>query len=183
MVGFPPASFHSSLLRFSISAFQRLSFYPVSLPAVSWVVVIFIFKVKNPVEITLRTIHVGDARRVVTLDIDGKDPAREFLMDLARHDRNQFESILTRIRSISNHPRYENQITFRHVGDGIHEFKRPGLRLYAFYDEIDGRNQLILCTNGGSKNKRQQKDIRLAKSRKDDYFSIKNHPETILKWE
>ena len=143
----------------------------------------FIIKVKKPVEITLRTIHVGDARRVVTLDIDGKDPAREFLMDLARHDRNQFESILTRIRSISNHPRYENQITFRHVGDGIHEFKRPGLRLYAFYDEIDGRNQLILCTNGGSKNKRQQKDIRLAKSRKDEYLSIKNHPETILKWE
>lgn len=138
---------------------------------------------KDPVEVTLRTIHIGAARREVTLDIDGKDPAREFLLDLSRHDRNLFDAILTRIRSISNHPRYENQITFRHVGDGIHEFKRPGLRLYAFYDEIDGRNQLILCTNGGSKNKQQQKDIRLAKSRKDAYFAIKDQPDTLLKWE
>ena len=138
---------------------------------------------KKPIEILLRTIHIGAARRVVTLEINGKDPAREFLLNLSRHDRNQFESILTRIRTISNHPRYENQITFRHVGDGIHEFKRPGLRLYAFYDEIDGQNQLILCTNGGNKGKRQQQDIRLAKSRKDDYFSIKDQPDTLLKWE
>ena len=66
------------------------------------------------------------------------------------------------------------------MGDGIHEFKRPGLRLYAFYDEIDGENQLILCTNGGTKGKDQQKDIRLAKSRKDAYFAAKQQSETIL---
>ena len=135
---------------------------------------------KSPLEIILYTIHLGAARRVVTLCIDGKDPARDFLADLLKNDRNKFGAIRTRIRNISNYPRYENQITFRHVGDGIHEFKRPGLRLYAFYDEIDGENQLILCTNGGTKGKDQQKDIRLAKSRKDAYFAAKQQPETIL---
>lgn len=144
---------------------------------------LLIFKVKKPIEIILRTIHVGAARRVVTLLMEGRDPAADFLAGLLRNDRNKFDSFRTRIRSISNHPRYENQITFRHVGDGIHEFKRPGLRLYAFYDDIGGREHLILCTNGGTKGKDQQKDIRLAKARKDAYFNAKEQPDTLLKLE
>jgi hypothetical protein len=109
--------------------------------------------VKKPVEIILRTIHLGEARRVVTLGMDGKDFAREFLLELLKHDRNRFETVQTRIRSISNHPHYENKLTFRHVGEGVFEFKRPGIRLYAFYDELDDRKALILCTNGGLKGK------------------------------
>ena len=71
---------------------------------------------KSPIEIHLRTLHLGDARQVVTLGIDGKDFARDFLLDLLKHDRNRFESIRTRIRAVSNHPHYENKLTFRHVG-------------------------------------------------------------------
>jgi hypothetical protein len=45
---------------------------------------------------------------VVTLSIDGKDPAREFLADLLKHDRNRFDLIRTRIRAVSNYPRYDS---------------------------------------------------------------------------
>lgn len=135
---------------------------------------------KKPIEILLRAVHLGAARQVVTLGIDGKDFARDFLLDLLKHDRNRFEAVHTRIRSISNHPHYENKLTFRHVGEGVFEFKRPGIRLYAFYDEIDGHRPLILCTNGGLKGKDQSKDIRHAHALKDAYFHAKDQPDTLL---
>lgn len=138
---------------------------------------------KSPIEIHLRTLHLGDARQVVTLGIDGKDFARDFLLDLLKHDRNRLESIRTRIRAISNHLHYENKLTFRHVGEGVFEFKRPGIRLYAFYDEIDDHRALILCTNGGLKGKGQSKDIRHAQSLKSVYFQAKSRSDTVLKIE
>lgn len=113
--------------------------------------------------------------------MDGKDFAREFLLEVLKHDRNRFDAIQTRIRSISNHPHYENKLTFRHVGEGVFEFKRPGIRLYAFYDELDDRKALILCTNGGLKGKNQSKDIRRAQTLRADYFCAKSQPATILK--
>lgn len=81
-----------------------------------------------------------------------------------------------RIAFVSNLPTYEHEQNFKHVGDGIYEFKRPGLRLYAFYDqcdEIDKKNQLILCSNGGSKNtkREQQNDIAHAKAMKQQYLA------------
>lgn len=81
----------------------------------------------------------------------------------------------TRIAFVSNFPTYEHKENFKHVGDGIYEFKRPGLRLYAFYDEIGDERQLILCTNGGSKNtkKEQQADIARAKSLQQQYLTAK----------
>ncbi len=139
---------------------------------------------KKTVEITLSTLHLGAARRVVTLAINGKDPAEDFLSKLQKDDRNKLDSIKTRIKAVANYPRYENKITFRDVGDGVYEFKRPGLRLYAFYAEINGQDQLILCTNGGTKSKDQQKDIRQAKALKDEFFSALKLPDTtlILDW-
>lgn len=139
---------------------------------------------KKSIEIVLSTLHLGDARRVVTLSINGKDPAEDFLSKLQKNDRNKLDSIATRIKTVSNYPRYENKITFRDVGDGIYEFKRPGLRLYAFYAEINGQDQLILCTNGGAKSKDQQKDIRQAKALKNEFFAALKLPDTtlILDW-
>jgi hypothetical protein len=136
--------------------------------------------VKKPVEITLSTLHLGDARRVVTLGLNGKDLAADFLTGLLHHDRNQLEAIRTRIRAVSNYPRYENRTTFRHVGEQVVEFKRPGLRLYAFYDEIGGEHQRILCTNGGTKGKDQQADIVRAKALKAAYFAAKQESYTIV---
>lgn len=137
---------------------------------------------KQDIDITLRTIHVGDCRRVVTLNIDGKDEAREFLENLRHDDAKKWHGINTRITTVSNYPTYSNKITFNHVGDGVFEFKRPGLRLYAFYDTIGDEHHLILCTNGGTKNtqKQQQADIRRAKKIKVRYEAAIKDPDTRI---
>jgi putative component of toxin-antitoxin plasmid stabilization module len=118
----------------------------------------------------------------MTLGIDGKDSADEFLTKLEKADRNRFKSIKTRIRTIAEYDEYENPLTFRHLGDGIYEFKRPGLRLYAFYDAIDQFGCLILCTNGGTKNnpREQNRDIRRAREIQQRYLRAKEDPETTL---
>ncbi len=137
---------------------------------------------KRGIDIVLRTLHVGARRRVVTLALNHDDPAHDFLSKLKADDINRFRSIRTRIRAVADYDRYENQSTFRYVGRGVYEFKRRGIRLYAFYDEIDGADQLILCTNGGTKNTRkgQQADILKAADRKTAYFSAKALPDTTL---
>jgi len=135
---------------------------------------------KKPVELSLTTIHLGNARRVVTLGINGKDPAVEFLSKLLNDDRNQFDAIRSRIKTIANYPRYENKLTFRNVGVGIHEFKRPGLRLYAFYWDLEGESHLIICTNGGLKNKDQSRDIARAKAIKETFLAAVENPDTVL---
>ena len=140
---------------------------------------------KSTFDITLTEIHVGRGRIVVTLGLGGDDPAQSFLLKLQRDDANRFESIQTRIKTVAQYETYENRVTFRHVGSGVYEFKRPGLRLYAFYDEIDGIGHLILCTNGGTKNtpKRQQADIAAAKQRKIAYFAAKAAPGSTLNYQ
>jgi hypothetical protein len=138
--------------------------------------------VKSGVEIVLNTIHVGSARRVVTLGLEGRDLAQEFLLDLAGSDARGFEFIRSRIRAVAEHDRFENQITFRYVGDGVFEFKRPGLRLYAFYDNLPGlQPQLILATNGGRKNSGQQADINRAKLIRARYFNDKTKPGVTIR--
>ncbi len=137
---------------------------------------------KTGIEIVLNTIHVGSARRVVTLEMDGKDPAAEFLTDLAKHDARGFDFIRSRVRAVAEHDRFENELTFRSVGDGIYEFKRPGLRLYAFYDNLHGlQPQLIIATNGGKKNKGQQGDIKRAQLRHRTYLAAKAQPNVKIR--
>jgi putative component of toxin-antitoxin plasmid stabilization module len=138
--------------------------------------------VKSPVEIVLETVHVGSARRVVTLGLDGKDLAREFLLELSKRNPRGFEFIRSRIRAVAEHDRFENQITFRSVGDGVFEFKRPGLRLYAFYDNLPGLEpQLIIAANGGQKNKAQQRDIKQAKLLRSRYLAERNKPDVKIR--
>lgn len=132
---------------------------------------------KQEIDITLNTLHIGDYRRVVTLDINGKDDADAFLKKLQKDDCKKWDTINRRIATVSNYLSYSNTLTFNPVGDGVFEFKRPGLRLYAFYDEIGDEHQLILCTNGGTKNKKkeQQTDIKKAKSIKARYEAAKSN--------
>jgi hypothetical protein len=128
------------------------------------------------VEITLASIHLGTSRRVVTLGLDGRDLAGEFLTTLRKSNPRGAESLYTRIQTVAEYDRFENEFTFRSVRDGIFEFKRPGLRLYAFYDEIEGLDpQLIIATNGGTKNnkKEQQTDIARAQSLRSRYLAAK----------
>jgi putative component of toxin-antitoxin plasmid stabilization module len=138
--------------------------------------------VKKPIEITLSAIHVGSSREVVTLAIDGKSPAAKFLTQLQKKDRNAYKTLKTRIRTVAEYEHYENDESFRHVGDGVYEFKRNNprlLRLYAFYDNVDGIGRLILCTNGGDKTSQDQ-DILKAKAIKERYFDAKQRPDTKL---
>lgn len=129
----------------------------------------------------MTTVHLGLARRVVTLAINQRDDAQVFLSKLKKTDTKKYDEINTRIYAVSQYHAYENKLTFRNVGDGVFEFKRPGVRLYAFYDEIDDEEHLILCTNGGKKNKQQSADIALAKKIKAEYLNAKKQPDTILK--
>ncbi len=133
---------------------------------------------KKAIDITLKTLHVGEYRRVTTLGIHGKDLARKFLENLKKDDSRKWKLLTDRIENVSNFHNYENDQIFNYLGDGIYEFKRPGLRLYAFYDEIGEEHQLILCTNGGKKNNKreQQADIKRAKRIKADYLAAKSNP-------
>jgi hypothetical protein len=71
--------------------------------------------VNKKLEIILTTLHVGKARRVVSLGMDGKDLAADYLADLARKDRKGYHSILSRMQAVAEYDRIENQLTFRHV--------------------------------------------------------------------
>lgn len=136
------------------------------------------------IEITLTTIHVGTARRVVTLGLDGEDLANEFLSRLTKSNPRGAESIKVRVQNVAEYDRYEHELTFRNIGDGIYEFKRPGLRLYAFYDDVPGlKPQLIIASNGGTKNTRkaQQADIARAKALRARYLAAKVQPATKIR--
>lgn len=127
---------------------------------------------KASIDITLTTLQVGSCRRVVTLGINGKNYALDFLRKLQKDDYNKWRSLYARITTVADYDSYENQITFRHVGSGIFEFKRDSLRLYGFYHSPDDTEDLILCTNGGRKNtkKQQNTDIKRAQSIQAQYL-------------
>ena len=137
---------------------------------------------KSPLEITLRTIHLSEARRVVTLDFGKGSPADRFLARLKRSNRTGFAALQARIRSIAAHRNYQNPLTFKSLGDGLFEFKtrKSGLRLYAFYDEIPGiEPQLIIATSGGGKGT-QPADIRKARALRQRYLDAKALPDTLI---
>lgn len=133
---------------------------------------------KNPLEITLTTFHLGTVKRVVTLGMDGKDAANDFLLKLAKSNPQGLQSILKRLQAVAEHERFENKITYRHVGDQVFEVKtKAGLRFYTFPDEIEGLgHQLILAACGGKKGnkKEQQADIRNAKELRRRYLAAKD---------
>jgi putative component of toxin-antitoxin plasmid stabilization module len=113
--------------------------------------------------------------------LDGKDLADEFLSRLIKSDPRGAKAIKTRVQNIAEHDRYEHELTFRSVGGGIYEFKRPGLRLYAFYDDLPGlKPQLIIASNGGTKND-QNADIARAQSLRASYLAAKSQPTTKIR--
>lgn len=138
---------------------------------------------KSPLEIILRTIHLGEARRVVTLDFGKGSPADRFLTRLKRSNRSGFAALQARIRSVAARQNYQNPLTFKNLGDGLFEFKtrKSGLRLYAFYDEIPGiEPQLIITTSGGGKGT-QRADIRRARDIRQRYLDAKLLPDTHIR--
>lgn len=139
---------------------------------------------KNSLEISLKTIHLGSAKRVATLGINQNDQANDYLLKLGKSNVPALQSILKRLQAIAEHDSFENKRTYRHVGDQVFEVKTTtGLRLYTFPDTIDGKaQQLIIAVCGGKKGnkKKQNADIAKAKQIKKDYLAAKKLPSTQL---
>jgi hypothetical protein len=140
--------------------------------------------VKKSLEITLTTVQLGSVKRVVTLGFDGKDLAHEYLLKLGKSNQQGLQSILNRLKAIAEHESFENQITYRHVGEQVFEVKtKCGLRFYTFPDQLEGiGHQLIIATSGGKKgNKKEQNvDIAKAKELREAYLAAKRQPTTTF---
>jgi putative component of toxin-antitoxin plasmid stabilization module len=128
------------------------------------------------VEITLKEIHRGLCRTVVTLQLGGDSQLQNFLESLIQSNPNAAKSLQTSMATITALEIYSNERKFKKVGDGIYEIKVPGIRLYCFKDEIEGLPaKLIVATNGGTKNnkKEQNSDIKRAIGLKSRYLAAK----------
>lgn len=129
-------------------------------------------------DISLETVYRGSIRHVVTLEIDGKSPARDYLEEIEKIQLKEFEKLSQRIEVVANTPVVRNKEIFNSEGDGIFAFKTSGgKRLYAFYDE----GQLLIACFGADKpkKKQQQKDIDKAREWKERYFKAKTSNQTI----
>ena len=139
---------------------------------------------KKSLDITLTTVHLGSVKRVVTLALNGKDSASEYLLKLGKSNPQGLQSIMKRLAAISEHESFENKLTYRHVGDQVFEVKTTsGLRFYTFLDDIkELGHQLIIATSGGKKgNKKEQNaDIRNAKEIRKTYLAAKSQPTTTF---
>ena len=139
---------------------------------------------KKSLEITLTTVHLGSVKRVVTLGMNGNDPAYEYLLKLGKSNPQGLQSILKRLAVVAEHERFENKLTYRHVGEQVFEVKTTsGLRFYTFPDTINGLDhQLIIATSGGKKGikKEQDADILRAKETRNAYLTAKSKSTTLL---
>ncbi|MGB0992220.1 MAG: hypothetical protein ACPG32_07095 [Akkermansiaceae bacterium] len=139
---------------------------------------------KKSLEIHLRTIHLGSAKRVVTLGMNNQDLANDYLLKLAKSNPRGFQSILKRLQVVAEHEAMENKRTYRHVGEQVFEVKIPsGLRLYTFPDTLEGQPQLlVLAVCGGKKGNKKAQDADIAKAKKlrKQYLAAKTSPNTKL---
>jgi len=128
-------------------------------------------------EITLKEIHRGSCRTVVTLQLGADSQMQDFLESLIQSNPNAAKSLQTSMATITSLETYNNDRKFKKVGDGIYEIKVPGIRLYCFKDAIEGLPaKLILATNGGTKNnkKEQNADIKRAAGLRSRYLAAKD---------
>lgn len=110
----------------------------------------------------------------------GRDHADKFIKDLNKNNQKGLRILKGCIRVVADQETCINESIFKLVGDGVYEFKKSGMRLYAFKDCLEGHEHFILCTNGGKKNtpKEQDRDIKKAESIKDRYFEVKSDSST-----
>jgi hypothetical protein len=129
--------------------------------------------VKKSLEIIAYQIKSGDARELVALELEGKCPARDFLLDLEASNAKGFQILQGQIRFLSDVPNIAPRDTFKllDVSRQLYEFRtRSGIRLYCF---LSGET-LVLLTNGGKKNtrKEQNRDISQAKDACDSFNAL-----------
>ena len=134
-------------------------------------------------EIILKEVHVGAARRVATLEMDGHKPADDLMLELSKSAPQALRKMRTKIRVAAEFDHYSNTENFKPLGDGLYEFKisRPVTRLYAFYDELpDLGRHLIIITSGGDK-RRQSAAIEKARELRATYLKAKELPDTLFR--
>ena len=142
---------------------------------------------KKAVEITMKELHVGTCKTVVSLQIDNNTELQEFLDSVIKADPAGMKRIQTAIATISSVDNYVNNTKYRSVSEkGIYEIKTGGIRLYCFQDRISADMPcLIIATNGGGKNtnKEQNRDIKRAAKIKANYFDAKQLDNTDLDYQ
>jgi hypothetical protein len=145
----------------------------------------FYIKVKKPVEITLKTIHLGAARRITALEMNENAEAESFLREVQLHHKAGFDSLRAKMRLVADELFYKNENNFRNLDDGLFEFKsskKEGLRLYAFYDDLPGvplGGSLIIATSGSGKSKQKQAIARARRIR-EEYLAAKILDDTTI---
>ncbi len=126
---------------------------------------------KKALEITLTSIHLGRARRTVTLKIGNDDEITEGLDLLRKEKPKDFEKLRTAIRVISEIENYSNDQKFKNLKGGLYEIKIHGYRVYAFLDEhASSDQQLIVCSLCDIKSKQQSANITAARAIRENYL-------------
>lgn len=124
-------------------------------------------------EIRLEDVYRGTAKAVVALVQDSRCQAQDFLEICKTNNERDFNRLFSRIQSVANTAgAFRNDAVFRYERDQIFTFVvNCGWRLYCFYDE----GNLIIVTNGGTKNgrKEQTRDIDKAVKMRETYFLAK----------
>lgn len=128
---------------------------------------------KKDLEIIAYEVQTGVARELVALELDGKCPAQDFLLDLESNNAKGFQILKGQIRFLADVPNVVPRDTFKLLDASRHlyEFRtRSGIRLYCFL----AGDTIVLLTNGGKKNtkKEQNKDIRKAKQACDHFSKL-----------
>lgn len=128
---------------------------------------------KKQLEIIAYQVKVGASRELVALELDGKCPARDFLLDLENHNAKGFQILDGQIRFLSDVDQVVPRESFKILDSSrkIYEFRtRSGIRLYCF---LSGET-LVFLTNGGKKNtkKEQNHDIKKAQNAYDRFSSL-----------
>lgn len=89
----------------------------------------------------LKLLVSGDKHTIYGLLHHGRCEAEEFLADLSATEQNKLVPLLHRT---AEHGLPSNEQKFKHIGDGIYEFKGFQARLFCFFD----KGRLIILTHG-----------------------------------
>ena len=131
-------------------------------------------------DVRLLTVYPGSVRNIVALVLDSRCDADDFLRECQHKNPKHFAQLLSRVHRVAHHQQLIlNEAFFRKERDGIVAFDTAsGWRLYAFQDG----NQLIILTNGGTKNgkKEQTRDINKAVQMRATYEQAKKNKVKIL---
>lgn len=141
----------------------------------------------KPVEITMKELHVGACKTVVSMQIDGNTELQKFLDGLIKSAPGKAKSIQTAMATISSEDNYVNDQKYKSTSEkGIYEIKAGDVRLYCFQDRLSNDLPcLIIATNGGGKNtkREQNRDIKKASQIKIEYFKAKKLNTTELNYQ